>query len=496
MSALITAQMNAILKQQQDALALLNKQAAAAVTAAAEAKRLADEATADAIANPKEYQNAKMVRIGFFDGSKQFFHISNIKIITYNGVDIAPICTYKQSSRYDGQSAGLLRDILIDRTTTPSFCHTLNNANEYIEIDFLKVYSIKQIIIENRYDSNAVRDRIINAQFQVFTDGEKTPSYLTDKVTAGAQFYYIQGNSRTVFTGQPSVVAKKVDPTDPCNAPNLLREKPSLASACACQKASSDFSDQVRIYNTANDQYQVDLQYYNTLQQDKNDYDKKINTYKSWGDKMNQLQTEQLPFKECQGRYFYTTDQWEYTCVKDYGLGWEYVKGSDTMVGCGLNSKGKCKRTNAQLIKELNDSGYKLWAPPNFAAPKQPTAPASAPITCCSQSFDNIQAGAGGKVVIQGVSQSCKTEINNQIEKALKPDLSIATKEGTNTTASKNVTDNTPPPPPPPEQQPSEETSNGTYVVAGGVAAVVVIGIIIYAMKASAATAAAAPKLT
>jgi hypothetical protein len=377
-----------------------------------------------------------------------------------------------------------LRDILIDATSTPSFCHTNNGLNEYLVIDFLKVYSIKEIVIENRYDTNAVRDRIINAQFRLYDDKDKV-IYESNKIKVGSQFYYIRGDDKTVYTGQPPVLAIIPDPTDPCNAPKPLKE--SLASACACQKASSDFSDQVRIYNTANEQYQINLQYYNTLQQDKSDYEKKIGDYKSWGDKQTELQGEQLFFKQCQGKLGYSQDQWEYTCVKDYGNGWEYVRGSDTMADCGLYSRGKCKRTNAQVIKDLNDAGYKLWAPPSFSAPSQPSAPASAPITCCSQSFDNIQAGAGGKVVIQGVSQSCKTEINNQIQKALAPDVNVKTKEGTQTSASKAVTDNTPPA----EEEEKPASPIGMYL-AGGAAAVVVIAALAFLAKGSAATTAAA----
>jgi hypothetical protein len=280
-----------------------------------------------------------------------------------------------------------------------------------------------------------------------------------------------------VYTGQPPVLVPKLDPTDPCN--NLKDAKESLKSACSCQKASNDYSDQVRLYNTANEQYQVNLQYYNTLQQDRNDYEKKIGDYKSWGDKQSELQGEQLFFKQCQGKLGYSQDQWEYTCVKDYGNGWEYVKGSDTMASCGLYSRGKCRRTNAQVIKDLNDAGYKLWAPPSYSAPSPPSAPASTPITCCSQSFDNIQTGAGGKVVIQGVSQTCKTEINKQIKDASKPD------EAPEKPADEGTA-------PPAEEKPAANEVPIEMYIAGGAAIVIVIAALAFLAKGSAATTAAA----
>lgn len=434
------------------------------------------------MSNP--FINAKILRFGFFDNNKQFLHISNLRIKTANNMEIQKICKYSQTSTYANQY-GQLRDILVDTTSTSTFCHTNNGANEYIVVDFLKSYPITQIIIENRSDNTTkdVKDRIFGARFKLYDTADKL-IYTSDPIKVSSQFYYINtssgenglGNDPKIYTGQPPDVVVKPDPTDPCNDPNLIKEKPALKSACDCSKASNNYSDQVKQYNEKQRQYEeIELPYYNALQNDKKDYEKMINVYKQWGDKKSELQNEQRLFKECQGRTWYTKDQWEFTCVKDYGNGWEYIPGSDSMSGCGLNSRGKCRRTTAQITKDLNDAGYKLWAPPVIDSPKVASPPASTPITCCSQTFDNIQAGAGGKVEIKGVSQECKTEIKNQIENAIKPPPAPASKTETKTTTPSTATpSSTTPSSTTPAETPAETTAEEPSVVP------TVVGIIVF----------------
>lgn len=441
----------------------------------------------------KPYINAQRLRFGFFDNNKQFLHISNIRIKTANNMEIQKICKYSQTSTYSAQY-GQLRDILVDTTSTSTFCHTNDGTNEYITVDFQMSYPITQIIIENRSDATtqAVKDRIFGARFKLYDTADKL-IYTSDPIKVSSQFYYINtssgenglGNDPKIYTGQPPDVVFKPDPTDPCNDPNLIKEKPALKSACDCSKASNAYSDQVKQYNEKKRQYEeVELPYYNVLQNDKKDYEAMINVYKQWGDKKTVLQNEQRQFKECQGRTWYTKDQWEYTCVKDYGNGWEYIPGSDSMSGCGLNSRGKCRRTNAQITKDLNDAGYKLWAPPVIDSPKPASAPASTPITCCSQTFDNIQTGAGGKVEIKGVSQECKTEINNQITNALAvPSQPSKTDTKTTTSTPSSKPADTPPTDTPPAETPPAEEESIVPTVVAVVACLVIGGGLAYAFS-------------
>ena len=398
--------------------------------------------------------NAKILRLGFFDGSKQFFHICNIKIVTSTGLEIQKACTFSLTNTAY-QSAGQLKHILVDDITN-SYCHSSNNANEYLVVDFLKEYTIKEIIIENRNNDNGVRDRIINAQFRLYDTKDKM-IWESDKIKVGNQFYYVRPQDKTVYTGQPGVLAKKVDPTDPCNNSQLMKEKPNLASACACQKASNSYSDQVEKYVVAQQQVDIDKTYNDTVLGPATDaWTNKSGVYKDWGTALANLSNEERLFKNCQAGINYNKDQWAYTCVKDYGTGWQYVQGSDANYGCWPSTKGKCKRTANQINIDLNTAGYADWKPPAKTTIVPPSAPASTPITCCSQSFENISAG--GNVNFSGVSQSCTTEIKNQIKEALTP----------------------PPPPAPvpagtPTQTPSqtsvsetEETSEeGSYIVPG-----------------------------
>jgi hypothetical protein len=448
------------------------------------------------MSNP--FINAQRLRFGFFDNNKQYLHITNLRIKTANNMEIQKICKYSQTSTW-GSQVGQLRDILVDSTSLPTFCHTNNGPNEHITVDFQKSYPITQIIIENRSDNTTkeVKDRIFGARFKLYDTSDKL-IYTSDPIKESSQFYYINtssgenglGDNPKIYTGQPPDVVVKPDPNDPCNDPKLIKEKPALKSACDCSKAANAYSDQVKLHNEMKRQYEeVEKIYYDILSNDKKDYEKMINVYDQWGKKKNELQSEQRLFKECQGRTWYTQPQWEYTCVKDYGNGWEFVPGSDSMSGCGWNSRGKCRRTTAQVTKDLNDAGYKLWAPPSIGVPTQPSAPLSTPITCCSQTFDNISTGANGKIELKDIKQECKTEIQSQIENAIKPPAPAAP-------ASKPSSSAAAPAPEPSAAPASSEPSsseeslgnvflNGFYVV---VAICFVVGIAYYLNPSKEAT--------
>ena len=426
--------------------------------------------------------DAKILRFGFFDGSKQFLHICNIKIITSSGLQIQKACEFSQTSTAS-QSPGQLKHILVDDINT-TFSHTSNNLNERLVVDFQKVYSIKQIIIENRNDATGVRDRIINAQFRLY-DGANKMIWESDKIKTGNQYYHIipsiDPSVKTVFTGQPSEVAKKVDPTDPCNNPLLMKEKPNLASACACQKASNSYSDQVDKYVVAQQQVNIDKTYNDSVLGPATDaWTTKTGDYKNWGTVLANLSNEERLFKNCQAGSLYSPADWAYTCVKDNGTGWQYVVGGDALNGCWPSTKGKCKRTANQINIDLNTAGYSSWKPPSKTTIITPAAPASTPITCCSQSFENISAG--GNVNFSGVSQSCTTEIKNQIKEALTPPPPPVpapgkTPAGPTPAPGKTPAVPTPVPAPPVEESESEPVEEGEAWIIPVVAVLVVAGL-------------------
>ena len=149
--------------------------------------------------------NADTLRVGFFDGTTQWFHLVNIKIINSENVDIAPSCTFTPTSTSTAfQSPGVLRTILTDNIES-TFSHSELLSNTHIKIDFGKTTAIKQIIVENRTNNDTNRDRIKNAQFKLY-DAAGNTVYESDKITAGSKFYHVNVNSKAVNTGLPSIV--------------------------------------------------------------------------------------------------------------------------------------------------------------------------------------------------------------------------------------------------------------------------------------------------
>lgn len=161
------------------------------------------------MATVPEMINAKILRLGFFDGSKQFFHICNIKIITSTGLEIQKACNFSLTSTAY-QSPGQLKHILVDNITN-SFCHSSNGANEYLVVDFLKEYTIKEIIIENRNNDNGVRDRIINAQFRLYNIIEKKKHWYGKVIKSKSEINFITSDHKIrLFTlGNPECWQRK-----------------------------------------------------------------------------------------------------------------------------------------------------------------------------------------------------------------------------------------------------------------------------------------------
>lgn len=148
--------------------------------------------------------NANTLRFGFFDGTTQWFHIVNIKIINDKNEDIAPSCVFTPTSTSVAyQSPGDLKTILTDNNEA-TFSHSELKSNSYIKVEFGKTVPIKQILVENRNNSDINRDRIKNAQFRLYDAADKIV-YESDKITVGSKFYYLNMNSKVVNAGLPFI---------------------------------------------------------------------------------------------------------------------------------------------------------------------------------------------------------------------------------------------------------------------------------------------------
>ena len=159
--------------------------------------------------------NARTLMFGYFDGTTQYLHISNIKIIDVNDKDIAKSCFFQQSSVSELQSPGELKNILTDGDST-TFCHTKLDKNANITIDFGKTVTIKQIIVENRTsDDNTnisvIYDRLKNAEFRLFESkalglvlGDLV--YDSQQINEGHKYYYINTSLPNINYGLPPVI--------------------------------------------------------------------------------------------------------------------------------------------------------------------------------------------------------------------------------------------------------------------------------------------------
>ena len=148
--------------------------------------------------------NANILRFGFFDGTTQWLNVVNIKIINENNEDIAPSCIFTPTSTsVEYQSPGTLKEILTDNKDT-TFSHSELKQNNYIKVDFGKTVPIKQILIENRNNSDVNRDRIKNVQFKLYDPADKIV-YESDKITIGNKFYFVNVNSKAVSAGLPLI---------------------------------------------------------------------------------------------------------------------------------------------------------------------------------------------------------------------------------------------------------------------------------------------------
>ena len=148
--------------------------------------------------------NANVLRFGFFDGTTNWLHIVNIKIMNDKNEDIAPSCVFTPTSTSVAyQSPGDLKTILTDNMET-TFSHSELKPNTYIKVDFGKTVAVKQILIENRFNTIPNSERIKNTQFRLYDAADKIV-YESDKITVGSKFYYLNMNSTVVNAGLPFI---------------------------------------------------------------------------------------------------------------------------------------------------------------------------------------------------------------------------------------------------------------------------------------------------
>jgi hypothetical protein len=148
--------------------------------------------------------NANVLRFGFFDGTTNWLHIVNIKILNDKNEDIAPFSVFTPTSTSVAyQTPGDLKKILTDNQET-TFSHSELMPNTHIKVDFGKTVAVKQILIENRFNSIPNSERIKNAQFRLYDAADKIV-YESDKITVGSKFYYLNMNSKVVNAGLPFI---------------------------------------------------------------------------------------------------------------------------------------------------------------------------------------------------------------------------------------------------------------------------------------------------
>ena len=148
--------------------------------------------------------NANVLRFGFFDGTTNWLHIVNIKILNDKNEDIAPSSVFTATSTSVAyQSPGNLKTILTDNQES-TFSHSELMPNTYIKVDFGKTVAVKQILIENRFNAIPNSERIKNAQFRLYDAADKIV-YESNKITVGSKFYYLNMNSKVVNAGLPFI---------------------------------------------------------------------------------------------------------------------------------------------------------------------------------------------------------------------------------------------------------------------------------------------------
>ena len=419
------ASIDAVLKQEQDrvnAQLAFDREIAAAKTSA-----------------PKSGIEATSLKFGFLGITKNYLHISNIKIITDEGLDISKACDFTSTSVYKEFSwSPLLKDTLVD-PNKDTYMHTNNGDREHITVDFKKRYTIKQVIIQNRMD--CCQDRIIGTSFRLFNDSKIV--YDSDTITKTNAYYYVLPNDVKIYLGQPPDVVLGIamnDPNDPCNDVAKVNANAGLKTACDCKTGLKGIEKSFLELK----QNKINNDYIDEVARNTSDWEKKINAFQSWGNMEKRLKEEKVPFKLCrrsrvQGGMFSSEpiahSTWAGYCVQDYGPGWDAVPLSEpgsycdyysgcskapwnytTYAQCENGVAGLCRRTNNLVAQELENAGY-IKSKPSDAGSKKDIS-ISNNVVCCSMDYSNLKADS---INFNNIKQECNLTINNQINEALKP---------------------------------------------------------------------------
>jgi hypothetical protein len=164
---------------------------------------------------------ANKLQFGFFNGEKQWLHISKLSIINSNGEDIMKNTgtTVTSTSKYF-QEVGDLKGILNDDDPN-TFSHSLEEVNPNITVTFDKPHTVVQIIVNNRPTSSL---RIIGTQIKLFMD-DKQPAYTSEKITIDKPYYYVFPPNITINTSDNAPPITTPAPTT-TTAPTPVQPEP------------------------------------------------------------------------------------------------------------------------------------------------------------------------------------------------------------------------------------------------------------------------------
>ena len=218
-------------------------------------------------------------------------------------------------------------------------------------------------------------------------------------------------------------------PSTGCSDPAKLKEDPDLAALCSCQAATNSTIALVNTYVGQVEKYNSDLTAYEAATFKLDAYDRCANdgvclgdydSYQSEFD--NNYKNQQLYTNGAFGCTTANQSLRDEYCKTDYNNGWNYVPGTDVNaycnssppnVGGGACCTNKCQRSITQALKDWKPY-FRSRAPEPYVPPPPviPEFDAQIAITCCSQSFKNIE---GDTVKIYDITQQFSAEVNKYI---------------------------------------------------------------------------------
>ena len=230
-------------------------------------------------------------------------------------------------------------------------------------------------------------------------------------------------------------------PSTGCSDPAKLSADPILANACHCQEATNAAIDLVNTYAQQVEDYNKDLVDYKAYVAAKDDYEQCALNGNCQGEYAryqleydNNYKNQKKLWTTCRENTNGNKENASSICASDLESGWVSTQ---EFVFCTLNttppnigngnqpqgscSGGKCFNGIASKCQRTLAKAQSDWEPyfrgavksPDKVDPPQPPEfDAQIAITCCSQSFKNIN---GDTVKIYDITQECSAEVNKYI---------------------------------------------------------------------------------